>query len=60
VTTMRQSLVVQEKTRSYIEQAPSDDFIFLAIEMYGCLHFALIHFLPLVHKLVSRIISNLL
>jgi hypothetical protein len=32
-------MAAQEKTRSYAERTPKDDFIFLAIEMYGCLHF---------------------
>jgi hypothetical protein len=31
-------VVVQDKTQSYIEQVPRDDFIPLAIETYGCLH----------------------
>jgi hypothetical protein len=31
-------MVVQEKTWSYVEQTLNDDFILLAIEMYGCFH----------------------
>jgi hypothetical protein len=31
-------MVVQEKTRSYIEQSLGNDFIALTIETYGCLH----------------------
>jgi hypothetical protein len=27
-----------EKTRSYVERALGDDFIPLAIDMYGCFH----------------------
>jgi hypothetical protein len=39
-TTHAMMMVVQEKTWFYVEQAPSDDFIPLAIiiETYGCLH----------------------
>jgi hypothetical protein len=32
-------MAIQEKTRSYTEQTPSNDFILLAIKTYGCLHF---------------------
>jgi hypothetical protein len=32
-------MVVQEKTQSYVKQAPSDDFIPFTIETYECLHF---------------------
>jgi len=32
-------MIVQEKTWSYVEQAPGDDFIPFAIDTYGCLHF---------------------
>jgi hypothetical protein len=39
MTTHAMMMATQEKTLSYIEQTPSDDFIPLAIEMYGCLHF---------------------
>jgi hypothetical protein len=42
-------MAIQEKTRSYIEQAPGDDFIPLVIEMYGCFHFCFDSFFPLVH-----------
>jgi hypothetical protein len=38
-TTHATTMVAQEKTQSYVEQAPNNDFIPLAIEMYGCLHF---------------------
>jgi hypothetical protein len=31
-------MVVQEMTQSYVERAPSDNFIPFAIEMYGCFH----------------------
>jgi hypothetical protein len=31
-------MVGWEKTQSYVEQAPCDDFIPLTIETYGCLH----------------------
>jgi hypothetical protein len=37
-TTHAATMVAQEKTQSYAEQAPSNDFIPLAIETYGCLH----------------------
>jgi hypothetical protein len=37
-TTRVMTMVAQENTRSYIEQAPSDDFIPFVIETYGCLH----------------------
>jgi hypothetical protein len=37
-TTHAKMMVVQEKTRSYIEQALDDDFIPLTIEMYGYFH----------------------
>lgn len=33
-----ENLVAQEKTQSYVEQTPSDNFISLVIETYGCLH----------------------
>jgi hypothetical protein len=39
MTTHAMMIVVQEKTRSYIEQTPSDDFIPLVLETYGCFHF---------------------
>jgi len=39
MTTHVVMMVVHEKTRSYTEQAPSNDFIPLAIETYGCFHF---------------------
>jgi hypothetical protein len=39
MTTHAMMMATQEKTRSYIEQTPSDDFIPLVIETYGCLHF---------------------
>ncbi len=32
-------MAIQEKTRSHVKRAPCDDFIPLAIETYGCLHF---------------------
>jgi len=32
------TMATQKKTRSYAEQALGDDFIPLAIKMYGCLH----------------------
>jgi hypothetical protein len=32
------TIVAKDKTRSYTNQALGDDFIFLAIEAYGCLH----------------------
>jgi hypothetical protein len=44
-TTHAMMIVVQEKTWSYTEWAPSDDFIPLAIETYGCLHFRFDSFL---------------
>jgi hypothetical protein len=31
-------MVAKEKTQSYAKQTPSDDFIPLAIEIYGCFH----------------------
>jgi hypothetical protein len=31
-------VVIQEKTRSYMEHASRNDFIPLAIEIYGCFH----------------------
>ncbi len=31
-------VVTQDKTQSYTERMPRDDFIPLAIETYGCLH----------------------
>jgi hypothetical protein len=37
-TTHATTMVAQEKTRSYIEQTPNDDFIPLDIETYGCFH----------------------
>jgi hypothetical protein len=37
-TTQVTMMVVQEKTRSYVKQTLSDDFIPFAIETYGCLH----------------------
>jgi hypothetical protein len=39
MTTHAMMMTTQEKTHSYIEQTPSDEFIPLAIETYGCLHF---------------------
>jgi hypothetical protein len=39
MTTHAMMMTAQKKTCSYIEQTPSDDFIPLAIETYGCLHF---------------------
>jgi len=38
-------LAAQEKTQSYVERTPSDDFIPFVIEMYGCLHFHFDYFL---------------
>ncbi len=38
MTTHVATIVVQDKTRSYIERALGDDFIPLAIEAYGCFH----------------------
>jgi hypothetical protein len=38
ITTYLITMAAQEKTRSYTERALGDDFIHLAIEMYGCLH----------------------
>jgi len=32
-------MVVQKKTRSYVDRTPNDDFIPLVIETYGCFHF---------------------
>jgi hypothetical protein len=32
-------MVVQEKTRSYVERALGYDFIPFVIKMYGCFHF---------------------
>jgi hypothetical protein len=31
-------MAIQEKTQSYAKWIPSDDFIFLTIDMYGCFH----------------------
>jgi hypothetical protein len=31
-------MIFQEKIGSYVERALGDDFILLAIEMYGCFH----------------------
>ncbi len=44
MTTHGMMMVIQEKTRSYIKQAPDDDFIPLAIEMYGYFHFCFYSF----------------
>jgi hypothetical protein len=38
-TTHALIMVAHEKTQSYAKQAPGDDFIPLAIEMYECFHF---------------------
>jgi hypothetical protein len=38
MTTHVVMMVVQEKTRSYVEQAQGDDFIPFVIETYGCFH----------------------
>jgi hypothetical protein len=37
-TTHATTIAIQNKTWSYIEQAPRDDFIPLAIKTYSCLH----------------------
>jgi hypothetical protein len=39
MTTHAMIMVVQEKIRSYVERAPIDDLIPLAIDTYECLHF---------------------
>jgi hypothetical protein len=36
-------IAIQEKTRSYVEQAPSDDFILVIIDHMGVFIFVLIH-----------------
>ncbi len=38
-TTRAMTIVIQEKTYSYKERARENNFIILAIEIYGCLHF---------------------
>jgi hypothetical protein len=38
MTTHVMMMVVQEKTRSYVEQTQGNDFIPFSIETYGCLH----------------------
>jgi len=38
-TTRAATMVAQKKTRSYVKQAPGNDFIPFAIETYGCFHF---------------------
>jgi uncharacterized protein YqhQ len=52
-------LVVQEKTQSYIEQTPGDDFIPFLLKCMGVFIFILINFLSLVHRLVSCVIIGL-
>jgi hypothetical protein len=44
-TTHATMMGIKEKTQSYIEQAPSNDFIPIAIEAYGGLHFCFNSFL---------------
>jgi hypothetical protein len=39
MTTHATTMAIQEKTRSYAEKTLGDDFIPLAIEMYGYFHF---------------------
>jgi hypothetical protein len=39
MTTHVMMLVVQDKNTTYVKRALGDDFIPLAIEMYGCFHF---------------------
>jgi hypothetical protein len=39
MTTHATMMLVEENTQLYVEQASSDNFIPLAIKMYGCFHF---------------------
>ncbi len=54
MTTHVVMMPTQEKTRSYVERALGNDFIPLAINMYGCFHFLL-----LVHISLARVINSL-
>jgi hypothetical protein len=38
MTTHVVMMPAHEKTRSYVERTLGDDFILLAIDMYGCFH----------------------
>jgi hypothetical protein len=52
-------MATQEKTMSYAEQAPSDDFIPFVIETYGCFHSCFDSFLLFVHISLSHVINGL-
>ncbi len=48
-------VIAQDKARSYIERAPRDDFIPLAIETYRCFHPCFNSFLTsCVHACIAR------
>jgi hypothetical protein len=59
-------MVTQEKTRSYDEKAEGNDFIPLAIEMYGCFYFRFDSFLTtcahtiIVHHQRSSLVRSML